>query len=34
MDQGRIVEQGNHASLLAQQGYYANLYKMQFGEQA
>ncbi len=34
MDQGRIVERGNHASLLAQAGYYANLYKMQFGEQA
>jgi subfamily B ATP-binding cassette protein MsbA len=33
MDQGRIVEQGNHASLLAQAGYYATLYKMQFGEQ-
>lgn len=33
MDQGRIVERGNHVSLLAQAGYYANLYKMQFGEQ-
>lgn len=33
MDQGRIVERGDHASLLAQAGYYANLYKMQFGEQ-
>jgi subfamily B ATP-binding cassette protein MsbA len=33
MDQGRIVEQGNHASLLAQAGYYATLYKMQFGDQ-
>ncbi len=33
MDQGRIVERGNHVSLLAQAGYYANLYKMQFGDQ-
>lgn len=34
MDQGQIVERGNHASLLAQQGYYATLYKMQFGDEA
>lgn len=34
MDQGRIVERGNHAALLAQNGYYASLYKMQFGDSA
>ena len=33
MDQGRIVEQGDHTSLLAQNGAYAQLYKLQFGEQ-
>ena len=32
MDQGRIVEQGDHAGLLAQNGTYAQLYKLQFGE--
>ncbi len=32
MDQGQIVEQGTHQSLLAQNGYYAQLYKMQFSE--
>ncbi len=32
MDQGRIVERGTHQSLLAQEGYYASLYKMQFGD--
>lgn len=32
MDQGRIVEQGDHHSLLAQNGAYAQLYKLQFGE--
>lgn len=32
MDQGRIVEQGDHASLLAENGAYAQLYKLQFGE--
>ena len=31
MDQGRIVEQGNHQTLLAQNGAYAQLYKLQFG---
>ncbi|MEO7716968.1 MAG: ABC transporter ATP-binding protein [Capsulimonas sp.] len=30
MDQGRIVEQGKHADLLAQGGLYYNLYKAQF----
>lgn len=31
MDDGRIVEQGTHDTLLAQGGAYANLYNMQFG---
>jgi ATP-binding cassette subfamily B protein len=30
LDRGKIVEQGNHASLLAQGGLYANLYNTQF----
>ena len=30
MDRGRIVEQGTHAELLAQQGLYADLYALQF----
>jgi subfamily B ATP-binding cassette protein MsbA len=30
LDQGRIVEQGRHAELLAKGGHYAGLYKMQF----
>lgn len=30
MDQGEIVEQGSHESLLAQKGYYAELYQAQF----
>lgn len=34
MADGRIVERGNHQELLAQQGVYANLYKLQFGEGA
>ncbi len=34
MDNGRIVERGDHKSLLALDGYYASLYKMQFGEEA
>lgn len=32
MDEGRIVEIGNHASLLAQNGHYAKLYHLQFKE--
>ena len=30
MDGGQIVEQGNHAELLAAGGAYANLYNAQF----
>jgi ATP-binding cassette subfamily B multidrug efflux pump len=32
MDRGRIVEQGDHASLLARGGFYAELYESQFAE--
>ncbi len=32
MDQGKIVEQGNHAQLLAKKGYYSKLYNIQFLE--
>jgi len=32
MDQGRIVERGNHAELLAQNGYYTRLNARQFEE--
>lgn len=31
MDQGQIVESGNHADLLAKNGVYADLYRKQFG---
>lgn len=31
LDHGKIIEQGNHQSLLDNQGYYYNLYKLQFG---
>jgi ATP-binding cassette, subfamily B, multidrug efflux pump len=31
MDAGRIIEQGTHAQLLAQQGHYASLWKRQSG---
>ena len=30
MKDGNIIEQGNHESLLAQNGFYANLYNSQF----
>lgn len=30
LDQGQLVEMGNHQQLLAKEGYYAKLYKMQF----
>lgn len=33
MDQGRIVEQGSHAELLARNGYYARLHSMQFQDE-
>jgi ATP-binding cassette subfamily B protein len=30
MKDGNIIEQGNHKQLLAQNGFYANLYNSQF----
>ncbi|HCC94477.1 MAG TPA: antibiotic ABC transporter ATP-binding protein, partial [Flavobacteriaceae bacterium] len=33
MDNGMIVEQGTHSELLAQKGYYANLYEVQFSKE-
>jgi ATP-binding cassette subfamily B protein len=30
MKDGNIIEQGNHESLLAADGFYANLYRSQF----
>ncbi|QKX17773.1 ABC transporter ATP-binding protein/permease [Microbulbifer sp. YPW1] len=34
MDQGRVVEQGDHATLIAAQGHYAALWQMQQREKA
>jgi ATP-binding cassette, subfamily B, multidrug efflux pump len=34
MDQGRIVERGRHEELLAQRGFYYELYMSQFRRQA
>lgn len=34
LDQGKIVEIGNHQELLAKNGYYSRLYSMQFGDQS
>jgi ATP-binding cassette, subfamily B, bacterial len=31
MDEGRIIEQGDHASLTGKGGLYARLAKLQFG---
>jgi len=33
IDQGRVVESGRHAELLARGGLYADLYRTQFAEQ-
>ena len=30
LDQGRVVEEGSHAALLARSGVYAKLHRMQF----
>ena len=34
MNAGRIIEQGNHRALLAQNGFYAHLYNSQFDNSA
>ena len=34
MDHGRIIEEGTHASLLAQGGHYAELYNTYFRHQS
>ncbi|GLS84169.1 lipid A export permease/ATP-binding protein MsbA [Paraferrimonas haliotis] len=33
MDKGRVIEQGDHSSLMAKQGAYYQLYQMQFGSE-
>ena len=33
MDQGKIVEQGNHQQLLHQKGRYYHLYTLQYSKQ-
>ena len=33
LDQGKLVESGNHAELLAKKGIYARLYDLQFSNQ-
>lgn len=33
IESGQIIEQGNHQALLAQQGTYSQLHKMQFGDE-
>jgi len=33
MDQGHIIEQGKHQELLAANGEYAKLYRMNFAEE-
>ena len=32
LDQGRVVEAGRHEELLAREGHYAGLYRLQFSD--
>jgi len=32
MDKGNIIEQGNHEALMAEGGFYADLYSSQFAK--
>jgi ATP-binding cassette, subfamily B, bacterial len=34
VDQGRVIEQGNHRELIDRQGVYARLYRLQYGRSA